>query len=105
METFKKHGVCEKVPLEECWGVTGKVPVGAKSIDANKGDREKPEYRCRLVAKEIKWDEREGLFVATPPLEAKHALFSLFARIPAMCLDFIDVVRAYSTRRPGGMRT
>ncbi len=30
METFKKHGVCEKPPLEECWGVTGKAPVGVK---------------------------------------------------------------------------
>ncbi len=27
-ETFKKHGVFEKVPLEEHWRVIGKAPVG-----------------------------------------------------------------------------
>ena len=81
METFKKHGVYEKVPIEECWKETGKGPVGVKWVDANKGDKEKPEYRCRLVAKEIKKDKREDLFAATPPLEAKKMLFSLWANV------------------------
>ena len=75
--------------MEECW------KVGVKWVDTNKGDKEKPEYRCRLVAKEIKRDKREDLFAATPPLEAKKALFSLWASVPGMCLDFGDVVRAY----------
>ena len=46
-ETFKKHGVYDKVPLEECWRVTGRGPVGVKWVDTNKGDKERPEYRCR----------------------------------------------------------
>ena len=50
---------------------------------------------CRLVAKEIKHDKREDLFAATPPLEAKKILFSLWASMENQCLDFIDVVRAY----------
>ena len=66
-----------------------------KWVDANKGDKEKPEYRCRLVAKEIKKDKREDLLAATPPLEAKKMLFSSWASVPGMCLDFGDVVRAY----------
>ena len=45
--------------------------------------------------KEIKKDKREDLFAATPPLEAKKMLFSLWASVPGMCLDFGDVVRAY----------
>ena len=45
--------------------------------DINKGYDELEEYRSRLVAKEIKRDKREDLFAATPPLEAKKALFSL----------------------------
>ncbi len=49
METFKKHGVYEKVPIEECWKETGKALVGVKWVDTNMGDKEKPEYRCRLV--------------------------------------------------------
>ncbi len=48
-----------------------------------------------MVAKEIKRDKREDLFAATPPLEANKVLFSLFTSMPEICLDFIDVVRAY----------
>ncbi len=57
-------------------------------MDANEGDKEKPEYRCRLVAKEFKKDEREDLFAATPTLEAKKLLCSLFASLPWLRLDF-----------------
>ena len=46
-------------------------------IDINKGDKTNPEYRSRLVAKEIKRDSRIDLFAATPPLEAKKMLFSM----------------------------
>ncbi len=59
-----------------------------KWVDANKGDKEKAEYRCMLVAKETKKDKREDLFAAPPPLEAKKMLFSLCASVPRMCLDF-----------------
>ncbi len=65
-------------------------------MDTNKGDKEKPEYRCRLEAKEIKKDRREDLFAAAPPLEAKKVLLSLFAGMPEMCLEFTDVVRAFT---------
>ncbi len=76
METFKKHGVCDKAPLEEVWRVAGRARVGVKWVDANKGDKEKPEYRCRLVAKEIKMGKREE----------KKSMFSLFASTPEMRL-------------------
>ncbi len=95
METFRKHGVYEKMPLEECWKNAGKALVGVKRVDTNKGDKANPEYRCRLVAKEFKKDKREDLFAATPSLEAKKMLFSLWASIPGMRLDFGDVARAY----------
>ncbi len=49
-----------------------------------------------MVAKEIKKDKRGNLFAATPPLEAKKMLFSLWASTPGTCLDFSDVVRAHS---------
>ncbi len=101
METFKKHGVYEKVPLEECWRVTGKAPVGVRWVGTNMGGKGKPEYRYRLVAKEIKRDKREDLFAATLPPEAKKVLLSLFASMPEMCLDFIDVVRAYFHAKAG----
>ena len=45
-------------------------------MDVNEGDEDNPEYRSRLVAKEIKQDKNQDLFAATPPLEAKHILMS-----------------------------
>ena len=66
-----KHKVYEKVPLTECWDKTGKGPIGIIWVDVNKGDKVHPEYRSRLVVKEIKINKREDLFAATPPLEAQ----------------------------------
>ena len=102
---FKKHQVYVKVPLQECYDITGKQPLGIRWIDINKGDEEYEEYRSRLVAKEIKRDKREDLFAATPPLEALKALFSLAVtegvgynkgkKGEGVKIDFIDVRRAY----------
>ncbi len=59
------------------------------------GKKDKTEYCCRLVAKRIKWDTRELLFATAPPSEAKKVLSSLRASLPGLCLDFIDVAKAY----------
>ncbi len=85
METFRKREACERVPVEEPWENAGKGPVGVKWVDTNKGEKENPEHRCRLVAKEIKSDKRKDLFAAPPPLEAKTILFLFSASIPATC--------------------
>ena len=77
MEVFRQHKVYSKVPLEECLRVTGKQPIGCRWIDTDKGDDDNPEYKSRLVAKEVKRATRDEMFAATPPLEAKKALFSL----------------------------
>ena len=55
----------------------GKGPLGTRWVDINKGDEDRPEYRSRLVAKELKTDKREDLFAATPPLEALKLLISM----------------------------
>ena len=64
-----------------------------------------PEYKSRLVAKEIKTDKRIDLFAATPPLEGKKLLFTLAVVYGIGCergdkkngmkLDFIDIRRAF----------
>ena len=105
MEEFRKHGVYVKVPIEEAVKKTGKKPIGSRWVDINKGDEGNPEYRSRLVAKEIKKDSSKDLFAATPPLEAKKLLMSLamtegvgYERSKereGMKIDFIDVKRAY----------
>ena len=83
----------------------GCKPVPTRWVDINKGDDINPEYRSRLVAKEIKVSKNEDLFAAAPPLEAKKALFALAVtegigyrrgnHKKGMKLDFIDVKRAY----------
>lgn len=102
-----------KVPVTECIRCTGKQPIGSKWIDINKGDAKSPNYRSRLVAKEIKRGPSDEMFAATPPLEAKKCLFSMamsqFARgrgeftAKTQNLLFVDVSRAYfyaPARRP-----
>ena len=56
------QNVYTKVPVQECYEATGKGPIGTKWVDINKGDTIHPEYRSRLVAKEIKTDKRLDLF-------------------------------------------
>ena len=105
MTEFDKHAVYTKVPIQECWDNTGKAPIGVKWVDDNKGDNVHPEYRSRLVAKDINSHKRGDLSAATPPVECKKMLFSLAAtegigysrgrRDKGMTIDFIDVRRAY----------
>ena len=77
IEVFKQHRGYDKVPLQEAWDKCNRQPIGVRWVDISKADHENPEYRSRLVAKEIKRDNREDMFEATPSLEAKKALFSL----------------------------
>ena len=77
MSKFREHKVYFKVPIAECLRMTGKQPIGSKWIDINKGDAKVPNYRSRLVAKEIKRGPSDDMFAATPPLEAKKCLFSM----------------------------
>ena len=76
MRQVQEHKVYEKVPFEEGWNRIGKDPIKTRWLDINKGDEDNPEYRSRLVVKEIKADNRLDLFAATPPLEAKKLILS-----------------------------
>ena len=88
--------------MKDCWNKTGKTPVGVRWVIVNKGDEANTDYRARLVAKELKIDERLDLFAATPPLEAKKLQFSRAAtsrgnrrHLGENKLSFIDINRAY----------
>ena len=76
IDEYHKHQVYKKVPIKKCIEETGKQPIGIRWVYVNKGDENTPEYRARLVAKEIKKDKRLDMFAATPPLEAKKLLFT-----------------------------
>ena len=65
-------------PIQECWDKTGAGPTSVRWVDTNKGGSERMEVRCRLVARDFKGGDkdRDDLFAATPPLEAKRMLMS-----------------------------
>ena len=78
VDFLRKEGVYEKIPVEECWRATGHGPTSVKWIDTNKGTVERPVYRSRLVARDFKarGGERDDVFAAMPPLEAKKLLLA-----------------------------
>ena len=46
--------VWDKRPRSEALARTGKAPIAVRWIDTNKGDDDCPNYRSRLVAREIR---------------------------------------------------
>ena len=91
---------------EQLWDVVqrqqaeGQRIVSVKWVDTNKGSDDKPEIRCRLVARDFKGHDkdREDLFAATPPWELKRVLMSHAAdvsdgKVRKMLL--IDVKKAH----------
>ena len=110
LEYFTKKGVWIKVPRDRARQATGKSPISVRWVDVNKGDELNPNYRSRLVARQIKALDRSGAsyFATAPPLEALRTVLSLaMTRIgehrpdwrpdsPSRTqLSFIDVSRAY----------
>ena len=83
LQGIHKQKIYEKRTLDECWEVTGKTPITLKWIDRNKGDSLHPNYRSRLVVREVK--KQHGalpahmLFSNMPPVEAAKILCSLLA--------------------------
>ena len=79
IEYVNKMHLYDKVPITECRRVTCKMPIIVRWIDVNKGDNDNPNYRSRIVAREINTHKREDLFAATPPLEALKIILSMIA--------------------------
>ena len=90
-------GVYTKVPRSQ---VGGSKVITTKWLDTGKGDAENPNYRARLVGREIKMDDRPDLFAATHPLESLRCIVSKCAsnRVGSgrFCILSSDIKRAYS---------
>jgi len=74
LEWVRKAELYEVVPRQTCLQETGKQPVTLRWVDTNKGDDQKPNYRSRLVMRDIKAKKTEGerleakdLFASMPP--------------------------------------
>ena len=95
MECHMKLNVYEKRSIEKCFEKTKKPPIKVKWIDHNKGDRQNVNVRSRLVAKQTNIGKEDGLFAATPPLEAVRMLLSTTVTgNKSKALMFNDVCRA-----------
>ena len=70
-----------KAPVAMCPKETGKRPIGTRWVDSNKGDKDKPNIRSRLVAQELNMYKCPELFAATPPVEFIRYLISRCASI------------------------
>ena len=74
--------------------------VGTRWLDINKGDEEAENYRSRLVAKDFNQGKEEGIFAATPPLEALKLFISDVATVGGRVTEekilmINDVARAF----------
>ena len=106
MEYATKKPVWNKITRREAKARGWKV-IKSRWIDINKGDDNNPNYRSRMVGKEFNIGELEGLFAATPPLEALRLILSWaatgvaglpdgFAQSRARkCIMIADVYRAF----------
>ena len=103
LDQVHKHKVYRKV-LRQMARDRGKRVIGVKWVDLNKGDDSRPNYRSRLVAKELRaftpFTPQEELHAATPPTASQNLLLSMLCtrlsrRGKRFKLCFLDVRRAF----------
>ena len=97
MEYIKKHQVYTRVPRTTCWEETGRPPIKTGWAETNKGTPEKPNVRCRWVAKDFKREPRPDLYAPMPPIEALRLVLSNAATgcRKKKAIAVVDVRRAY----------
>ena len=71
MEFFKKMGVYKKVSRDVAEEMGCKV-ITTKWVDTNKGHTSRPNYRSRLVGREVTYDKRLNLFSADAEVIVCH---------------------------------
>ena len=90
MQFFRRLKVYSKVKREAWMKV-----ISVKWLDVNKGDAKAPNYRSRLVGRELNLTKRDDLFAGTPPLESLRYILSRSASHKDHLVMAIDVKRAY----------
>ena len=79
LEFSVSKGVWTKVPRQRSFARTGKPPISVRWVDVNKGDEDDPNYRSRLVARQLKATDFSGksYFAPAPPLESLRTVISM----------------------------
>ena len=57
LQFFRDKRVIEKVPKGTARQTTGRDPIPVRWVDTNKGDDERPQYRSRLVAQQVRFKD------------------------------------------------
>ena len=60
LQYFHAKGVWVKVPKHEQRASKGRRPISVRWVDVNKGDEQNPNYRSRLVARQLKATDKSG---------------------------------------------
>ena len=76
IDYFRSKGVWDMRRVQEAWSKTGRPPISVRWVEVNKGDDEHPNYRSRLVAREIRMAGSDSIFAPTPPLESLRMVLS-----------------------------
>ena len=74
--------------------------ITTKWLDINKGESNIPNYRSRLVGRELNLPKTDDLFAGTPPLESLRFILSTCASRKGHRVMAVDIERGISTRRP-----
>ena len=72
LEYFSPKEVWKKVSRNVAKTTSGKSPISVRRADTNQGDELNPNYRSRLVARQMKAHDHLGqsFFAPAPPLQA-----------------------------------
>ena len=110
LEFFCSKGVWLKVPRQRSYERTGKAPITVRWVDVNKSAEYEPNYRSRLVARQLEAPDFSGnsYFAPAPPLEALRTVISMAMTTckdhrpiydpkspQRMQMSFVDAKRAY----------
>ena len=79
LQYFADKAVWRLRPRAEAYANIGKPPITVKWVDVNKGGDDEPNYRSRLVAREIRLPGEASIFAPTPPPEALRTVLSMAA--------------------------
>ncbi|CAK0899207.1 unnamed protein product [Prorocentrum cordatum] len=98
-EWVKKQELIEIVPRSQAFAETGRPPIPLKWVDTNKGDAERPNYRSRLVVKEIKAMRSLVSLMVTwtreAPLHIQESLRKKGRKPGNFKIGFFDISRAH----------
>lgn len=81
MRPFREMQVHERVPRQEALSDPEMMLFGVRWVNVNKGTRDAPKVRRRLVAQEFATTKNDDLFAGTPPLLALRMLLSDVASV------------------------